>query len=162
MVEKVCNFIGHIIFVILLVLVLLMFVPNFIGFKTFSVISGSMEPNIPVGSLVYTKNVDFEDIEVGDVISYQLSEDTMVTHRVNSINQNEKSLIMKGDANEKVDIGEVQESQIVGKVALTIPFLGYIAIYSRTPLAIVAICIVIAILIIVNMLPGILKDKDEQ
>lgn len=162
MVEKVCNFISHIIFVILLVLVLLMFVPNFIGFKTFSVISGSMEPNIPVGSLVYTKNVDFEDIEVGDVISYQLSEDTMVTHRVNSINQNEKSLIMKGDANEKVDIGEVQESQIVGKVVLTIPFLGYIAIYSRTPLAIVAICIVIAILIIVNMLPGILKDKDEQ
>lgn len=162
MVEKICNWISRIIFFILLILVLLLFVPNFIGFKTFSVISGSMEPNIPVGSLVYAKSVDFEDLEVGDVISYQLSEDTMVTHRINSINEEQKTIITKGDANDNVDSSEVQENQIIGKVTFSIPFLGYIAIYSRTPLAIIAVCIVVAILIIANMLPGILKDKEEK
>lgn len=162
MIEKICNWISRVIFVVLLILVLLLFVPNFIGFKTFSVVSGSMEPNIPVGSIVYTKGIDFEKLEVGDVISYQLSEDTMVTHRINSINAEQKTIITKGDANDKVDGAEVQENQIIGKVTFSIPFLGYIAIYSRTPLAIVAICIVVAILIIVNMLPSILKDRDQN
>lgn len=160
MVEKICNWISRIIFFILLILVLLLFVPNFVGFKTFSVISGSMEPDIPVGSLVYTKSVKFEDIEIGDVISYKLSEDTMVTHRVNSINAENNTLITKGDANDDVDGSEVQKSQIVGKVILTVPYLGYMAIYSRTPLAIVAVCIIVAVLITVNMLPGILKEKE--
>lgn len=160
MVEKICNWISRIIFLILLILVLLLFVPNFVGFKTFSVISGSMEPDIPVGSLVYTKSVEFEDIEIGDVISYKLSEDTMVTHRVNSINAENNTLITKGDANDDVDGSEVQKSQIVGKVIFTVPYLGYMAIYSRTPLAIVAVCIIVAVLITVNMLPGILKEKE--
>lgn len=162
MIEKICNWISRIIFIILLILVLLMFVPNFIGFKTFSVISGSMEPNIPVGSLVYAKSVDFDELEAGDIISYQLSEDTMVTHRIDSINEEQKTIVTKGDANDNVDSAEVQESQVVGKVIFSIPLLGYIAIYSRTPLAIVVLCIVIAILIVVNMLPGILKEDKES
>ena len=162
MIERICNWIGRIIFVILLILVLLLFVPNFIGFKTFSVISGSMEPNIPVGAIVYTKSVDFEELETGDIVSYKLSEDTMVTHRIDSINAEQKTLVTKGDANDKVDTSEVQESQIVGKVVFSIPLLGYIAIYSRTPLAIVALCVVVAILIIVNMLPGILKEEKKE
>lgn len=158
MIEKICNWISHIIFVILLILVLLLFVPNFIGFKTFSVVSGSMEPNIPVGSLVYTKSVEFEDLKAGDVISYKLSEDSMVTHRIDSLNEEQHTLVTKGDANDNVDGSEVQESQIVGKVTFSIPLLGFIAIYSRTPLAIVTLCIVVAILILMNMLPGILNE----
>lgn len=121
-----------------------------------------MEPNIPVGAIVYTKSVDFEELETGDIVSYKLSEDTMVTHRIDSINAEQKTLVTKGDANDKVDTSEVQESQIVGKVVFSIPLLGYIAIYSRTPLAIVALCIVVAILIIVNMLPGILKEEKKD
>ena len=159
MIEKICNWISRIIFVFLLILVLLLFVPNFIGFKTFSVISGSMEPNIPVGSLVYTKSIEFDDLIAGDIISYKLSEDTMVTHRIDSINEEQRTLVTKGDANDNVDGSEVQESQIVGKVVFSIPLLGFIAIYSRTPLAVAAVCIVVAILITVNMLPGILKEN---
>lgn len=162
MIEKICNWISRIIFVVLLILVLLLFVPNFVGYKTFSVISGSMEPNIPVGSLVYAKSVEFDDLKAGDIISYKLSEDTMVTHRIDSINEEQRTLVTKGDANDNVDSAEVQESQIVGKVAFSIPLLGFIAIYSRTPLAIVASCIIIAILIIVNMLPGILKEDKKN
>lgn len=160
MIEKICNWISRIIFVILLILVLLLFVPNFIGFKTFSVISGSMEPNIPVGSLVYTKSIEFGDLKAGDVISYKLSEDTMVTHRIDTVNEEQRTLVTKGDANDNVDSVEVQENQVVGKVVFSIPLLGFIAIYSRTPIAIVVVCVVIAILILVNMLPGILKDDE--
>ncbi len=55
MVEKICNILMGIIMFILFLLALLMFVPNLIGYKSFAVISGSMEPNIPVGSIVYAK-----------------------------------------------------------------------------------------------------------
>ena len=52
MMKKVCNILSGIVFIILLALAILMFVPNFIGYKGFAVISGSMEPKIPVGSIV--------------------------------------------------------------------------------------------------------------
>ena len=58
MMKKVCNILSGIVFIILLALAILMFVPNFIGYKGFAVISGSMEPKIPVGSIdVYKRQV---------------------------------------------------------------------------------------------------------
>ena len=102
---------------ILFLLALLMFVPNLIGYKSFAVISGSMEPNIPVGSIVYAKEIDYKDLKVDDVITYQLGSDTIVTHRIKEINDKEKTVVTKGDANETIDSSPVNYKQIIGKVA---------------------------------------------
>ena len=162
MMKKVCNILSGIVFIILLALAILMFVPNFIGYKGFAVISGSMEPKIPVGSIVYAKEAAFSDLEVGDVITYRLSGDTVVTHRVVEINKDEQSVVTKGDANEKVDTAEVKSNQIVGKVAMSIPLIGYITIYAKTPIGIIAICAIAAILILLNFLPDIFEKENKK
>ena len=162
MMKKVCNILSGIVFIILLALAILMFVPNFIGYKGIAVISGSMEPKIPVGSIVYAKEAEFSDLEVGDVISYKINNDTMVTHRIYSIDEKKQTVVTKGDANEKVDTAEVKSNQIVGKVAMSIPLIGYITIYAKTPIGIIAICAIAAILILLNFLPDIFEKENKK
>lgn len=161
MLKKVCDILSNIIFVVLIILVLLLFVPNFIGYKSMAVISGSMEPNIPVGSIVYVKDAGFDDFKVGDIMSYQISGSTMVTHRVESIDKKSRSIVTKGDANDTVDSSPVKESQIVGNVAFSIPVIGFISIYMKTPLGIAIICGIVFILILLNLIPDLLKKEKE-
>ena len=162
MIKKICNILSGILFILLLLLAFIMFVPNLIGYKGFAVISGSMEPEIHVGSIVYTKPVEFNDLEVGDIIGYKISEDTMVTHRIVSIDEEEGTVITKGDANEAEDANPVNKENIVGKVNLILPLLGYISIYAKTPLGIAAVCAIIAILIILNFLPDVLEKEGSH
>ena len=70
MITKICNFLMSIIIVIMVVIAGLLFVPRIFGYETFAVISGSMEPNIPVGSIVYSKECTMDDLQVGDSITF--------------------------------------------------------------------------------------------
>lgn len=162
MLKKVCNILIGIILIILIALAGLLFVPKIMGYDMFAVISGSMEPNISVGSIVYTKPVEFNELKVNDVIGYKLSEDTMVTHRIVSIDDENKTVTTKGDANEVEDANPVSEGNIVGKVNFNIPLLGYISLYAKTPLGIAVICGIVAILIILNFLPEILEKEESK
>lgn len=67
--------------VVVLFAVLLIGVRLF-GVQVYSVISGSMEPEYPVGSLIYVKEVKPSEVQVGDVITFVLSNKTPATHRV--------------------------------------------------------------------------------
>ena len=73
------------------------------GFKVFTVLSGSMEPKYPVGSLIYVKKVDYTTLKSGDVITFMLDENTVATHRIVEVvpDQEDPSVIRfrtKGDA----------------------------------------------------------------
>ena len=52
------------------------------GIRTFTVLSGSMEPTYHVGSLIYVNKVDSAAIRPGQVITFMLDENTVATHRV--------------------------------------------------------------------------------
>lgn len=162
MLKKICNFFSSLIFIILLLIALVMFVPNILGYKSFAVISGSMEPNIHVGSIVYAKEADFNDLKVDDIISYQLSSDTMVTHRIVSIDNEKQTVVTKGDANDAEDSAPVSKENIIGKVAFSIPLLGYISLNVKTPLGILVICGIVAVLILLNFLPDVFEKEDEK
>lgn len=99
------------------------------GFKSFSVLTGSMEPTIPTGSIVYTQQSS--DYKIGDVITYKNSSGQTITHRVADIKNN--SYITKGDANNSADETPIIEKEIVGKVVYSIPHVGKIINYLQTP-----------------------------
>lgn len=163
MVKKICDFLIAFILICLFFLSLALFVPNFIGYKSFAVVSGSMEPNIHVGSIVYSKPVEFDQLKKGDIISFKLSEDTMVTHRIYEVDKVNRTFITKGDANENIDGQKVSFDNVVGKVQFIIPFIGYISIYMKTPLGIAAVCFIIGIMIILNYLPDLItKDNNDE
>ena len=161
MVAKICNIIRTIMIVIIVAVALLLIVPKILGYESMVVLSGSMEPEIAVGSMVYVKSVDFEDIEVGDVISFKLSDGTMVTHRVAAINP-DGTLTTKGDANDTADNSPVKEKQLVGMVKGHLPFVGQLSSFIKTPLGIASLIIFAAVIILLSVISGSKCDNKEK
>ena len=96
-------------------------------FSAQAVLSGSMEPAIKTGGLIFTDKKQKKP-EPGDVIMYRLR-DSLVTHRV--IRKENGLYVTRGDANEKEDPYFVHPDQIEGTVVFSIPFLGYGAFFLR-------------------------------
>lgn len=94
------------------------------GFKPYNIETQSMGPTYPVNTLVYIKEISFDDLSEGDVITYVNQSGTAVTHRIMAIDTNDRSVRTKGDANEFEDIMDVNEENIVGKVYFGIPLIG--------------------------------------
>jgi signal peptidase len=124
------------------------------------VYTGSMEPAIPVGSVVVIKPVDPETLKVGDIICFQLSEPTSITHRI--INITNEGFITKGDANEDPDQWIVKKENVIGKAVFTIPFIGYIGYFVRTPIGFILLIIIPASLIIIIEIRNITKELRKQ
>lgn len=109
------------------------------GISTDVVLSGSMEPKIRTGGLVFTDTRRREP-ETGDIVTYRLR-DARITHRV--VRREGTVLITKGDANEGEDPLPVEAEQVLGTVIFTIPFAGYLVTFmkQRTILAILIVMI---------------------
>lgn len=162
MLKKICGFLSTILLIVLFALAVLLIAPSFLGMKSLAVLSGSMEPKIPVGSIVYVEDVDPNTLQVGDVITYSIGKSTMVTHRVEEIDFENQSIITKGDANEVQDANPVAFTQVVGKMKAHVPYLGYISIYVRTPLGIVAACVILIVVVLLTFLPEVFKKEDTD
>ncbi len=119
--------IGIILMTIVLAACLSLVIPKLAGYNGYVVVSGSMEPDIPVGSLVYSKEVDPATLRTGDVILFvnPLRGTTPITHRVVTNDTVTKTIITKGDANENQDIDPVTYDNVIGKVTVHIPRIGY-------------------------------------
>jgi len=108
----------------------------FFGWRTEVVISGSMEPAIQTGSVVIVRPIVPDTIRKGDIIMFSsLDMKSLTTHRVvNAENEPTLRFITKGDANKNSDITPIVPGQIVGIVAVTIPYLGILTQFIKTPL----------------------------
>lgn len=147
------NFLGSLIMWAAILLCLVLAAPRLAGIKTYVVISGSMEPAIPVGSMVYSKEVDPKTLETGDVIVFYNSkagqgdagtEDIIpITHRVVLNDTKAGEITTKGDANEQADIFKVTYLNVEGKVIFHIPQLGYLAAPLSSTMGKIAIALII-------------------
>lgn len=81
-------------------------VPKLMGYEIYNVVSGSMEPEIPVGSVIYVKAVSPETVEEGDIIAFT-SGVSVISHRVVSNQTVEGKFTTKGDANAENDMNPV-------------------------------------------------------
>lgn len=162
MTKKICNILSTLILIILLILAGILFLPRLAGCQEFAVLSGSMEPTIPVGSLVCDKKPDVSALKVGDIVTYQLSGDTLVTHRIIEIDDFSQNVTTQGDANNVADGSPVPYSNIIGVYAFHVPYLGYLSIYGKTPLGITGICVVLILIILLNFLPDALSSDEKK
>ena len=109
-----------------------------VGLRTFTVLSGSMEPTYHTGSLIYVKNVAAARLSEGTVITSLLDENTVATHRIVGVvpDEDEPGVVRyrtKGDANNVEDGGLVHYKNIIGTPVFSIPGLGYLANYIQHP-----------------------------
>jgi signal peptidase len=104
-------------------------VPRLVGATPYAVLTSSMEPSLPEGTLVVVRPVRPEAIGVGSVITYQLrsGEPEVVTHRVVAQavdGAGSRSFRTRGDANDVTDPGWVRPVQVKGEVWYAVPQLG--------------------------------------
>ena len=105
------------------------------GIRPLIVRSGSMEPVMPIGSLVLAKEVDADALGPGDIVSVKRADGSLLTHRlvaIDSIEQGTATFRMKGDANASED-PEPYVTTAADRVFFTIPAAGYVASWLGTP-----------------------------
>lgn len=118
-----CSLVGTIAILLVIALLLPVFAARMLGYEVYDVVSGSMEPAIPQGSLVLVQRTLWQEIRPGDVIAFE-SGGSVVTHRVIEIRQQEGEFVTKGDANEQEDIRPTSFFDLIGRVEHCIPVLG--------------------------------------
>jgi len=116
--------------VVLLLAAVTILVPRFTGSVPLTVLSGSMEPTLPVGSLVVVRPVEAADVRIGDVVTYLPNPDdpTAVTHRVTGITHRTdggRTFTLQGDANDAPDL-PVQDHQVRARVWYVVHHLGHL------------------------------------
>lgn len=143
------------------------------GLRVFVVRSGSMEPELRVGSIVLTAPQN--EYHENDIVTFLLSPTArlgdpgaVITHRILSIIQDEEgvSYITKGDSNQAEDNKPIMHEQVVGKVVFKIPYAGYVVSFARTRRGFVLLIVIPAVLIayneITNIKSGISEIKEKK
>ena len=99
--------------------------------RPYAVVTGSMEPVIPQGSVCFAdQRAAFGDIQEGDIIIFRLGS-LLVTHR--AVRVDETGVTTKGDANNTEDTsGKLTEENYIGKVIFWVPSVGRFLMYART------------------------------
>ena len=120
--------------------------PDFFGVKTFSIISGSMEPTINIDDIVLVRKVDRINIRKNDIVTFQI-EGEIITHRVIDIQFFEGDLIYttKGDNNEVIDTQKIVYDQIEGKYIGRIPKAGKLLSFLKNKYVFGTILIILII-----------------
>lgn len=129
------------------------------GFQFFTVMSGSMEPVLPVGSVVLVEPISYDDIEVGDDVTFVVGEEkVVVTHRVIEKNEKNQTVTTKGVANDVPDEPIPQEA-IIGLVKADIPAIGKALYFLSTMQGKICAGITLVALILVSFFVGKTKES---
>ena len=133
-------------------------VPKFFGYEIYSIVSGSMRPEYPVGTVVYVKDMEPAQVEEGDVIAF-VRENSIVVHRVVQNRTVEARFITKGDANNINDIDPVPYDNMVGRVEKKFPVAGHFLSIFNTFVGKIYFLGVALIGVLFCALSSLLKDK---
>jgi len=134
--KKAAQNIGIAVIILLMTAAALIFLAPRFGWRVDTVFSGSMEPELKLGSVVVTRPVAMEEIKAGDIITfYSPLAERVTSHRVIAVEESSAlHFLTKGDANGDADPVLVPAQNVVGKVWLHIPWLGYFTQFVKTPL----------------------------
>ena len=157
----VCNILGTLILFSVILLCIPVTLPKLFGYQIYDVVSGSMEPEIPVGSVIYVKAAEPDMVETGDIIAFQ-KDGSVITHRVEENRYVEGEFVTKGDANREEDMEPVPYESLIGKVERHIPVLGIIMtlLASNTGKLYAVLLAVCGVMF--HMLAGILRDRERD
>jgi signal peptidase len=126
---------GMIILLVVAIVVIARVIPAVTGGATLVVSGGSMEPAIPMGSVVIATPVPAAQLVPGDIVSVRVGEKQAVfTHRIVRLVDREGGtwLETKGDANDEPDPSIIPVTSVIGRVAISVPYAGYAVWLSST------------------------------
>lgn len=163
-VAAVCSALGTAMLLILVAICLPLTVPRVMGYELYTVVSGSMEPDIPVGSLVYIRGEAPEDVKEEEVIAFYGAKDSnaIITHRVVENRVVMGEFITKGDANQTNDMNPIPYDNFIGKVVLDLPVIGHVAQAITSLEGKIAAGVVIIVALGLQLLAGMFEKRSRN
>ena len=156
-----CNIIGTLILLAVIITSFPIALPRFFGYNIYNVETGSMEPALPVGSVIYVETVEPDLVQPGDIIAYNV-DGTIVTHRVVENRFVKGEYVTKEDANAQEDFTNVQYSDLIGRVKYHIPMIGrFMMLYASTVGKIYLLGLA-ACGVMFNMLAGRIRSRQDE
>ncbi len=141
--------------------------PDFLGYSSFRVLTGSMEPAIPPDAMVVTRRADPGEISEGDIISYYSPDPelggSVVTHRVTGVESDGGSVWYrtKGDANAVEDEYPVSHEAVIGKLVFTSAVFGKAVRLAANPLVFVLLILVpLMTILVVNLVQAVRSARE--
>ncbi len=154
---RILRVLGNLLIAIVIIIAMPIAIPKIFGLQEYNVISGSMEPTISVGSIVYVKGQNWNQLSEGDIIAFE-SGASVVTHRIKEMHNDTMTITTKGDANKVADFNDVDFSNVIGRVVAHFPVYGLVAAsLSETVGKIVA-----AIALVVGAILSFMADSKES
>lgn len=107
-------------------------VPMLTGSNTYTVLTSSMAPKYAPGTLMVVKATPFSDLQVGDIITYQIEsgKPAVISHRITAVSSTqtgERVFTTKGDNNSLEDPQPVKDVQVKGRLFYAVPYVGFAA-----------------------------------
>lgn len=155
-----CSLIGTLMLLTVIAAAAPLTIPQYMGYQIYNVVSGSMEPSIPIGSIIYVKETDPVDIGKGDIIAFE-SGDSVIMHRVVENKVVEGTFTTKGDANDGEDMNDVPYSALIGIVVRHIPVLGQLMILFGSTFGRICMICFAACGALLNILSARFRDAME-
>jgi signal peptidase len=125
--------------------------PYVVGGRSYTVMSGSMEPRIHTGDVVAEERIAPHDLRSGDVVTFQDPNVSgrMITHRVRSVREQAGvySVVTRGDANNTTERWTIPADGHLGRVRYRVTGAGYALAFTRGPLGIVVMVVIPALLL---------------
>ena len=173
--SKLANIIGTILIIICIPLLIVFLtiavkaninhdkLPDFMGYKPLICASNSMNNIFEVGDLTITKEVEENELQKGDIITFWNTEhDTVITHRIEEITTNEegkKVYVTKGDMNNEIDEEVVEYNQVEGEYIGHIKYIGNLILWIQKPTGLI-VAFLIPVLICAIVYRHNLKRKE--
>ncbi len=152
--------------VVALAALVMVVVPLATGSQSYTVLTNSMAPKYAPGTFLVVKPVPFDQLRVGDVITYQIESGKpgVISHRIVSIGATQSGarvLTTQGDNNSLPDALPVQEVQVKGRLSYAVPYVGWLANAVGRGRGVLVPIIATALIVLgaVGMVRGALEKK---
>jgi signal peptidase len=140
--------------------------PLAIGMRSFTVMSGSMEPAVHTGDIVVDTQIGPLAARPGDIVTFRdpNGQSRLITHRVRRIQVEGRfaNIVTKGDANDTTEHWSVPVNGKIGRVAYRLPALGYALAFTRDPRAKLLLIVVPALIVGLLELARIWRPRREE
>lgn len=122
---------GALLLLVLALAVILIVIPKVAGGMPLTILTSSMEPGLPPGTLIVVRPVNPDDLRIGDVVTYQMQSGRpgVITHRIIAVvssSDGSRSFTFQGDNNAAPDSEQIREVQIQGRLWYSVPLVGFV------------------------------------
>ena len=157
-----CRIAGTAILLLVIITAIPVAMPRFFGYEAYVVITGSMEPEIPVGSLAYVRGIAPSEVQDDEIIAFRTDVEDVVIHRVVRNHVVEGTFTTKGDANPDNDPEDVIYANYLGRVEKHYPVMGQMLAIYMTDIGKVFVICFAACGVLLNLLAGRLKHREPE